>query len=182
MDKSIEMGLKLDNALRIQGFMEPEELAWLAAQAQEHSCIVEVGSFLGRSTRALADNTPGYVLAFDDWFGPREIEMNGREHCFEVFLNNMNGLIEGKKVVVLSGNHGDESIIPDIQPDMVFIDGSHDYESVKRDIMIWKAKLAPGGLLCGHDVSLPDIQRALNELLPGWATATGTTIWGVPAH
>lgn len=172
--------MNLEKALAIQGFMEPDELAWLALQAEKHERIVEIGSFLGRSTRALADNTPGTVWAFDDWFGPREVGMDGREHIYEVFRKNMNGLLESHKVFILQGDHGDESIIPDIQPDMVFIDGAHDYESVKRDVQIWKARIAPGGLICGHDAVLPDIQRALDELLPGWMIASGTTIWGMP--
>ncbi len=163
--------------------MEPNELAWLALQAEKHYRIVEVGSFLGRSTRAMADNTPGWVMAFDNWFGPREIAMDGREHVYEVFRKNMNGLVETNKLLILSGDHGDLNLIPTwLQPDMVFIDGSHDYESVKRDILIWKDLMVPGGLLCGHDAQMPEIQQALNETLPGWMVATGTTIWGLPPN
>jgi hypothetical protein len=173
--------MNLERALQIQGFMEPNELAWLALMASKHQRIVEVGSFLGRSTRAMADNTPGWVLAFDDWFGPREVPMSGREHCYEVFRKNVNGLVENGKVLILQGDHGDLNVIPQgLNPDMVFIDGSHDYESVKRDITIWKAKLAYGGLICGHDADLPAIRFALDQVLPGWMVVSGTTIWGLP--
>jgi len=173
--------MNLENALKIQGFMEPDELAWLALQAEKHQRIVEVGSFLGRSTRALADNTPGWVMAFDDWMGPREIDMDGREHCYEVFRKNMHGLVETFKLFILQGDHGDLTIIPNyLYPDMVFIDGTHAYESVKRDILIWKDRIAPGGLLCGHDATLPEIRQALDETLPGWMVVSGTSIWGAP--
>ena len=176
--------MNITNALMCQGCMEPEELIWLAVQAEKHRCIVEVGSFLGRSTRALADNTPGVVVAFDDWFGPRDIPMEGREHVYEVFRRNMNGLVESGKVLIMSADHGDlSSFPPGLEPDMVFIDGDHEYESVKRDILNWKDKLAPGGLFCGHDAQHPPVQQALNELLPGWKVActanVGTTIWGM---
>ncbi len=164
--------------------MEPAELAWLALQASKHERIVEVGSFLGRSTRAMADNTSGWVLAFDDWYGPRDIDMDCRDRIYEVFRKNMNGLVESHKVYILQGDHGNTSIIPiGIHPDMVFIDGAHDYESVKRDLLIWKAKLEPDGLLCGHDAQFASVQQALNEVVPGWKTVlytdVGTTIWGI---
>jgi hypothetical protein len=61
---------------------------------------------------------------------------------------------------------------------MVFIDGAHDYESVKRDILTWSARLRPGGLLCGHDRNQPGVRRAIDELLPGWRSAPGESlIW-----
>lgn len=165
--------------------MDPVELIWLATQAYEHKFIVEVGSFLGRSTRAMADNTSGLVFAFDDWFGPRDINLDGREHCYEVFVKNMSDLIDYGKVIVIKGDHGDISVIPEwLSPDMVFIDGSHEYESVKRDIYTWKAKLASGGLLCGHDAQLPGVRQALDESCPGWevscSTEFGTQIWSMP--
>ena len=35
--------------------------------------------------------------------------------------------------------------------DFVFIDGAHDYESMKKDIQACKRILRPGGIICGHD-------------------------------
>ena len=49
--------------------------------------------------------------------------------------------------------------------DFVFIDAQHDYDSVKRDIELWRPKIKPGGLLCGHDYQ-PKFQgliQAVNE-------------------
>ena len=37
--------------------------------------------------------------------------------------------------------------------DFVYIDASHDYESVKRDIELWKPKICAGGFIGGHDYS-----------------------------
>ncbi|CAE7228908.1 unnamed protein product, partial [Symbiodinium pilosum] len=49
--------------------------------------------------------------------------------------------------------------------DLVFIDAAHDYASVQEDILHWSPKVAPGGLLAGHDyiASAPGVVRAVNE-------------------
>ena len=49
--------------------------------------------------------------------------------------------------------------------DFVYIDGLHDYESVKEDIHDWFPKLHSGGILCGHDYNEtnPGTIQAVNE-------------------
>ena len=61
---------------------------------------------------------------------------------------------------------------------MVFIDGDHEYESVKRDIVLWKEKIASGGLLCGHDRDWDGVKQALAEVLPDWEPGPGS-LWSV---
>ena len=38
--------------------------------------------------------------------------------------------------------------------DFVFIDGSHEYEDIKNDIISWMPKVKKGGVLAGHDYYL----------------------------
>ena len=159
------------------------ELQWLAEQATTHDRIVEVGSYLGRSTIALAAHTPGLVYAIDDWYGPRDVDGlsdDERATLFEQFQLNVAGL----PVKAIVCDHANASAIPiewlrgaaTEKPDMIFIDGSHEYADVLRDIAIWKARLRPGGLLCGHDRDEPGVRQALNELLPGWRIVPGDTV------
>jgi len=56
----------IQKALAIQGWMSEPELTWLAEQAQQSQVIVEVGSHVGRSIRALADNTQETLIAVGD--------------------------------------------------------------------------------------------------------------------
>ena len=48
---------------------------------------------------------------------------------------------------------GDEAAeqIEDGALDFVYLDARHDYESVKSDIAVWFPKVAPGGIISGHD-------------------------------
>lgn len=175
--------MRILKAHKIDGWMTPTELNWLAKQAEQHKKIVEVGSHKGRSTRAIGDYTSGTVWAFDDWQGCRDIAMSKNGEFFHAFENNLADLIESEKVKIIKGDHGDESLIPDIQPDMVFINGSHDHADVKRDIQIWRKRMAPGGLLCGHDILtgskqdigvLPAVKEEFGE---NWSVVPGTDIW-----
>jgi predicted O-methyltransferase YrrM len=169
--------IDIAKAKKITGWMEPEELLWLAKQANKHERIVEIGSFMGRSTRALADNTPGFVETVDDFFGPIEnvITDDIRPSIFPQFMSNMEDLVAKGKVRVQQEDH--MHVYVDFVPDMVFIDGSHIYQDVANDIFIWRERLAPGGLICGHDIQFPDVRRAVDEVLGEYRIAKNTTIW-----
>lgn len=39
----------------------------------------------------------------------------------------------------------------DCSVDFIFIDGDHQYNSVKQDIEVWYNKITPDGVFCGHD-------------------------------
>ena len=41
--------------------------------------------------------------------------------------------------------------VEDQSLDFVFLDASHDFDSVRDDILAWRSKVRPGGIMCGHD-------------------------------
>ncbi len=45
--------------------------------------------------------------------------------------------------------------------DFVFIDASHDTESVRRDIRAWRPLVKPSGMILGHDINWPSVERAV---------------------
>jgi len=47
----------------------------------------------------------------------------------------------------------------------VFIDADHSYESVKKDILKYTPKLKERGLLTGHDIDYPGVNKAVRELI-----------------
>jgi len=63
--------VNIEKALQIPGWMSIRELIWLASTAKDCLSIVEFGSFQGRSTCALADNSPDNckIYAVDPWTG-----------------------------------------------------------------------------------------------------------------
>lgn len=162
-------------AEQIEGWMEVAELEWLGERAAQHKTIVEIGSFHGRSTKVLALMCPGVVysidsLAFDaaGW-----MDCNQDKH----FKENLKAEIKGKKVKVIRKASLDAvKGFKNEQADMIFVDGEHEYPAATVDILAWTPKLAKGGLLCGHDSTIPGVTKSLDEILPGWKQGPGS-LW-----
>lgn len=187
----------ISQALTISGWMSEPELQWLAKQAQQSQVIVEVGSHVGRSTRALADHTQGTLIAVDDWYGPRDTVIKHSERVsgtiLKQFVQNLEDsrCAQSKQLIVWQQDHC--SITPELiaqtfgasfRPDFIFIDGHHEYPNVHHDISVWYPFLADGGLIAGHDfLSIyPGVVQAVAELLPQAKPANGAEgIWAYRA-
>jgi predicted O-methyltransferase YrrM len=173
----------LDAALEIPGWMTERELRWLASRAARADTIIEVGSFLGRSTRILCENCPGIVYAVDDWRGPRDMKMefsqqlNRQQRIAFLYDNFRKNLVGCDNLCAVVARHENPEFDSVIQADLIFIDGSHKYSHVLRDIAYWRQFLKPEGLLCGHDSHSEDVMRAVYESFPEAKLVEGTTIW-----
>lgn len=47
--------------------------------------------------------------------------------------------------------------------DFIFVDGSHEYEQVLKDLRNYYSKVKIGGIFSGHDWSLEGVQKAVKE-------------------
>jgi predicted O-methyltransferase YrrM len=174
-------------AQSIFGWMPDRELEFLAQQAAVHTNIVEIGSFMGRSTRTLAEATRGTVTAVDTWAGSDEDEhrriLEGKpaDWLFDEFKNNMAGLTNVAMIRMTSLDAAANFCTQNALFDFIFIDASHDHENVKADILAWGPLVAPGGTLAGHDFhnGAPGVIKAVDELLQGYKLFE--SIWYVTA-
>jgi hypothetical protein len=101
------------------------------------------------------------IHAIDTFQGDED---TGKESTLDQFTENIERAGVGGIVYPLP----DQSIIAatrfDIgELDMVFIDGAHDYDSVYSDLTAWWPRVKDGGILAGHDIDSPDVQRALQD-------------------
>lgn len=181
--------MNIERALAISDYQCEErtaEITWLAQHASTRKVIVEVGCWKGCTTRALADNTSGLVYAIDTWRGnPDHPEAwqgtpgHSEEELFGQFKKNVADL-SNLWILKLSSIEAAAYLSvyagKKFQADLIFLDASHDYENVKKDILAWRPLLAPGGLLCGHDRQWSGVKQAIDELLPGHQVGAGA-IW-----
>lgn len=177
-------------AAQVTGWMSTLELRWLAERASERETVVEVGSWMGRSTKALGMCVRGVVYAVDHWLGSPavndwcylEIQKVGADGCFDMFKKNVAEEVASGRIVPVKAESAEAARqLTELLPggaDMVFIDGDHEYEEVKRDIALWRPLVKKGGLLSGHDYKAwPGVTKAVDEIFPGRALAG--TIWFV---
>lgn len=180
--------MNLERALEIEGFTSRVELEWLAKQASNKRRIVEVGCWMGRSTRALADNMPedSTLFAVDHWLGSNEeAHINTLKDkpigwLLEKFQENMKGA-RCKNIYICQGYSGAfwDGVGNGHKCDFIFIDASHDYSAVRADIQGWLKQLSPGGTMAGHDYDggRPGVVKAVKELLPNAKPAGAGSIW-----
>jgi predicted O-methyltransferase YrrM len=163
----------------IDGWMGADDLEWLYQTSKRFNKVVEVGCWFGRSTHALLSGCPGIVFAVDHFKGsPSEIDV---AHAYAKtgnvkarFLKNVGHF---KNLITLNMHSFDAStLFGKNEVDMVFIDGDHDFEPVRRDITAWIHKARY--LLCGHDSGYKSVKRALGHLGLTYRQAT-PDIWEI---
>ena len=185
--------------------------------------ILEVGSWTGASAitwaSALKDfnHAKGKVVCLDIWGAYPELERvmheshqqnvyrelyealnTGKIH--ELFLHNVRAAGHEDVIHPFKGNS--QALLPlfaDEAFDIVYLDGSHTYEAVYRDLTLSMRLVKPGGILCGDDLELQteeiDVPSAIKNQLqdyvedprtkksfhPGVTLAVGETFGRVSA-
>lgn len=127
--------------------------------------IMEIGTYAGCSTTILSRHA-SYILCVDTWDGSgkpgdemRECydkQMEEGRSPFVVFLSNCE-LMPCKPDFIIRHRSPEvferqlkANYITDF--DLVFIDGAHDYDSVKEDLRIAEMVTQQGATICGHDL------------------------------
>lgn len=152
-----------------------EALAELAVKTNGlPGAVLEVGSWEGKSTIALASAVPDTVHAVDTWNGspgePSEVLAAERD-VYAAFLTNTAGLnIEAHRM-----GWRDYLASTDGPLRFVFIDAEHSYEEVRDTIQAVLPRMVPGGIVCGDDRHHPPVQQAVGECLG--ETPVAATLW-----
>lgn len=169
------MNVNIEKARGIRGWMSDLELFFLAKMAKQSQVIFEIGSYMGRSTRAMADNTAGIIYAIDPWKGnvlteEGNIAFDVGPDIYNTFYCNLSAYVNNGRVIMCpyKFNEWPGNDHPDnYRPDFIFIDGDHRYHNVVSDINL-ALKFNPK-IIAGHDYSLhfwPGVQKAVDEIFP----------------
>lgn len=139
---------------------QEEKLFSIVKSLPEDATILEIGSYLGRSTTAMSFACLGTKrrIFVNDTFAGNDGIMGRSEDFLDVFTNHLaqyhlDGFVtpkQGYSHVVL------KDWDPSIKFDFVFIDGSHEYVDVLKDFELIYPHVKEGGWIAFHDVE------------PGW--------------
>jgi len=135
--------------------------------------VVEIGSYLGRSTTFIAAalaRIAGFpkVHAVDTFTGIGVPGEDGRSTLLAFQVNTA----PYRDLIVIHQAYAHEIAEFWKYPiDMLFIDGDHSFEGCSQDIMAWVRHLSKGGLVCFHDyTNSPDVRRAVDTHFRPWVS------------
>jgi len=120
-------------------------------EKNNYTTMCEVGVRDGRTTFYLLDNIP-------------DLTIYGIDLSSAGYYNDQIKERYGNRLIPIQGNsHLVAEQVPNV--DLVFIDADHSYLGCKHDILAYKGKLKQGGILSGHDIDYPGVNKAVNELI-----------------
>ena len=170
----------IEEAMKIDGWLTAREAGVLFDLAESSAGpIVEIGSFRGRSTVALAlgsmAGTGETVNAIDSFVGAKPDDRPTNKGvpvlsstCSESILreNLVSAGVNGTVRILPMTSAQAVKMIPE-KIGVLFIDGGHDYPSVNEDMNLYLPRLMTGGRLMVHDVLETDmgVVRAVDEHL-----------------
>jgi hypothetical protein len=163
----------LEQVMDVEGqiFLEEAEMLMrLASQTEASKAIVEIGSFRGRSTVALAlgaqQGNRSSVYAIDpqeDFIGVKGGHYGGADR--HAFMEKMVALDTAHNVRLINLPSQAVGKVWDKEIGLLWLDGDHSYEGVKADYEIWKEHLADTGLIAFHDSEDIGPQKVIEEAL-----------------
>ncbi len=155
---------RIDAVQSNTGYSDLHSLFLAARDGWGKGQIVEIEAYKGKSTIALAAGSKlkcrEKVLSID----PHS------EVTLEEFQRNISqsGLADYVITKVATSREAAGEYNGLIR--LIFIDGLHDYNSVKQDIELWKDRVIDGGLIAFHDYDYSTVFQAVKELTdcPGY--------------
>ena len=140
----------------------------LAKRLPEKSIIVEIGSYLGRSTCFIAEGIKNRNITFYtiDTFENQGMS-EGVRNTFEEFNKNT---FQYKNEIIVKKGFSYEVVkdFKNIEIDLLWIDGCHEYKAVKRDIEDWLPLVKKDGMICfDYYIKGPNhrVKKAVNEAI-----------------
>jgi hypothetical protein len=147
-------------------------------------CIIELGSWLGRSAEYFARSAPNaLIFAVDLW--DNAVILADKHYCgnpenlailnvgplYDRFMSNMweykLRVVDGKPKGILPMRMDAMEALrvlkrAGVEPDLVYVDASHHYDGVYRDIKV-TLELFPRAHIVGDDFDYPDVRRAVEQ-------------------
>ena len=157
---------------RIPGWFPKENRERLTRLIEAHNVktVIEVGCFMGKSTVFFAKDMGCDVMAIDTFEAHKlgylnqaqKILAKDQHHQHQILVKILeeNG-VKDKVTIVQATSLMAAAWMP--QADLIYIDGSHKYEDVRRDLAAWFPQASK--VVCGDDYTdgWPGVKQAVDE-------------------
>jgi predicted O-methyltransferase YrrM len=146
------------------------KMLWQIAKHAKEGAIVEIGSFEGYSTILLARaarKSGNKVTSVDPHTG-RMCQSDENEtplvgDTWQRLNTNIHRAGVADTVQALKYYSEDAALTWQKPVALLFIDGSHRYEDVKKDLLVWRRHLIPGAIVVFHDIWISGVRRVIAE-------------------
>jgi hypothetical protein len=156
--------------------MPKEEFLRNLINEKKYKSYVEVGVWKGDNLFYIAENCPSLevVIGIDPYSatiyqGSNEtlssVSKTTQEEFEEIYYEVQDkSYYSGIKILRCCSACAANGLVGNF--DIVFIDGLHDYNAVKTDILAWLPKVKRGGILCGDDYGdiYVGVKQAVDEI------------------
>jgi hypothetical protein len=154
----------------------PEFYNLLIERLPQDFVFVELGVWKGKSlsyfvTESINRNKIGKIYAIDHWLGSAEHQKNAwayesaldtSDGLYNIYLKNVNP-IQNYISTYRKSSEEASTLFSNKSIDAIFIDASHDYENVYKDLRYWYPKIKVNGTLSGHDYKWTGVKKAVEE-------------------
>ena len=156
-------------------FNYSETYDMIVDQIPDNGKIVEIGSFLGRSTHYLATSLMNAnkeqvkIYCVDTFEGSSEhVSLKLPKDFLYMFKENLKFFIGREMVIPVQGRSDSQQVLDkfdDGSIDYIMVDGAHEHEPVLDDIENWWPKLKPEGVMFGDDFQLESVSQAVRQMM-----------------
>lgn len=129
--------------------------------------VAEIGVWSGENAQEMLDNLDIKKLYLVDPYQQYSEEAN--QVISQARLNDVK-LIASKRFSQY--DRAEQVLMPSVKAaetlksigfDFVYIDGNHSHPCIDEDVQAWYPLIKLGGVLAGHDYSIPDVCQAVDE-------------------
>jgi predicted O-methyltransferase YrrM len=165
----------------MQGWTSHSRSFELAIKEVKPKFIIEVGSWKGASAVHMAGlASEAHILCIDTWLGSPEMvslnnnlydhfrRLHGWPQLYFTFISNVIRHVGRERICPLPMPSTVAAPLlrkMGVQADMIYIDGSHEYLDVARDVDDYWPLLRKGGVMLLDDYGFPGVKKAIDERL-----------------
>lgn len=150
---------KIDRIESTTGYSDLHCLFFLARDSRGEGAIVEIGAYKGKSAVVMALGSKlrsrGKIHSIDPHFDGTK----------DMFMENIRRFGVETCIVPIVATSEEARRTFNSKIRLIFIDGCHEYEFVKKDILLWKDLIIDGGVIVFHDINWKTVARAVDELI-----------------
>ena len=156
-------------------FNYSETYDMIVDQIPDDGKIVEIGSFLGRSTQYLATSLMNAnkeqvkIYCVDTFEGSSEhVSLKLPKDFLSIFKENLKFFIGREMVIPVQGRSDSQQVLDkfdDGSIDYIMVDGAHEHEPVLDDMENWWPKLKLEGVMFGDDFQLESVSQAVRQMM-----------------